>query len=186
MCSSLRCSQFLPTPSAACFLLLLLLLVFSLSLFLSKGRVSKLLELPSTPTCNLFMFPTYNAGIVRLWGCSQAQPQHSVYRVPGQPGPTDWKNGEGWGLRFTPSTALQRWHVLYWHIYFGFPSPVVKLCLLYTLATWESVSVPVQVGLSVASDKCPAPFPGSGSTMVAIVQPALLTASQLFPHYHDT
>ena len=123
--------------------------IFFLSLFLSKGRVSKLLELLCTPTCNLFVFPTYNATIVWLCGSSQAQPQHSLYRVPGQPGLTDWKNGEGVECEVYPSPALQRWHVLYWHISFGFPNTVVKLCLLYPLATWESVSVPVQVGLSV-------------------------------------
>lgn len=51
-------------------------------------------------------------------------------------------------MRFTASAALRRCHVLYWHIYFGSPNTVVKLCLLYTLATWGSVSVPAQVGLS--------------------------------------
>lgn len=181
MRSSLRCGLSLPTPSAAWHFFFL-----SLSFFPKVGfqnSWSCCAHPPVTCSCSQHTMPPLCGSVAVLRPNPSILCTGSQASLASQTGRT----GRGWGVRFTPSTALQRWHVLlYWHIYFGFPNTVVKLCLLYPLATWEIVSVPVQVGLLVPSDKCPAPFPGSGGTVVTIVQPALLTASRLFPHCRDT
>lgn len=126
-CSSLRCGQSLPTPSAAW-------LCLFIYLFISKGRVSKLVEsLLWTLTCSLFMFPAYNAAIVWLWGfprpnlsslCTASQ----VSLAP-QMGRTRGTSTPEHSPATVPCAIVA--------FYSCSPDAVVKLCLLDSLVTWE-------------------------------------------------